>query len=166
MIVLGIESTAHTLGIGICKNEEILANEMDTYKPVGEGIIPRKAADHHAEVFLEILQKALNKANVKIEDVDLISVAKGPGIGAPLKVGVVGAKYLALKYKKKLVGVNHPYAHIKINELFTGIKNPLILYVSGGNTQVLIEKKPFEFQVLGETFDIGVGNLFDNFARK
>ncbi|MFA5049892.1 MAG: KEOPS complex N(6)-L-threonylcarbamoyladenine synthase Kae1 [Candidatus Micrarchaeia archaeon] len=166
LIVLGIESTAHTLGIGICRNKEILSNEMDTYKPKNEGIIPRKAADHHSEVFLKILNQALCKAGVKIEDVDLISFAQGPGIGAPLKVGVIGAKYLALKYSKKIIGVNHPYAHIKISELYSKIEKPLILYISGGNTQILIEKKPFEFQILGETFDIGVGNLFDNFARK
>ncbi len=166
LIVLGIESTAHTFGIGICEDDKILSNEMDTYKPKNEGIIPRKAADHHSDVFLGILKKALDNAQLKIEDVDLISFAQGPGIGAPLKVGVVGAKYLALKYSKKIIGVNHPYAHIKISELYSKIENPLILYISGGNTQILIEKRPFEFQILGETFDIGVGNLFDNFARK
>ncbi len=166
LIVLGIESTAHTLGIGITENKEVISNEMDTFKPKNEGIIPRKAADHHMQVFKEILDRALEKAKLTMEDVDLIAFAQGPGIGAPLKVGVVGAKYLAAKYSKKIIGVNHPYAHLKITEHFSKLKNPLVLYVSGGNTQILIEKKPFEFQVLGETFDIGVGNLFDNFGRK
>ncbi|MBN2477966.1 tRNA (adenosine(37)-N6)-threonylcarbamoyltransferase complex transferase subunit TsaD [Candidatus Micrarchaeota archaeon] len=166
MIVLGIESTAHTLGIGVTKGKRILSNEMDIYRPVNEGIIPRKAADHHEQVFSLILKNALKKAEVSMEDVDLISFAQGPGIGAPLKMGVTGAKYLAMKYEKEIIGVNHPYAHIKISEMITGMENPLVLYVSGGNTQILWEKEPFEFQILGETLDIGVGNLFDSFSRK
>lgn len=166
MITLGIESTAHTLGIGLTSGNKVLANEMDTYKPENEGIIPRKAADHHEECFTRVLNSTLEKAKISMKEIDLIAFAQGPGIGAPLRMGVVAAKYLALKYKKKIIGVNHPYAHIKISELYGGIPNPLVLYVSGGNTQILLEKEPFEFQILGETLDIGVGNLFDNFARK
>ena len=164
MISLGIESTAHTLGIGVSRNGKILSNVMDTYKPINEGIIPRKAADHHASKFQEVLSSALSRAGISMGEVDLISFAQGPGIGAPLAVGCVGAKALALAHKKPLIGVNHPFAHVKIAEHLTGIKNPLTLYVSGGNTQILIEEKG-SFRILGETLDIGVGNLFDAFAR-
>ncbi len=164
MITLGIESTAHTLGIGVTKDGTILSNEMDTYKPVNEGIIPRKAADHHAEFFSQVLDNALSKAKIRIEDVDLIAFAQGPGIGAPLRVGIIMAKYLAAKHNKPVIGVNHAYAHIKISEHLTGLSNPLVLYVSGGNTQILVEDKG-AYHVLGETLDIGVGNLFDNFGR-
>jgi glycoprotease/Kae1 family metallohydrolase len=101
---------------------------------------------------------------LKIEDIDLIAFSQGPGIGAPLSVGIAGAKYLALKYNKKLVGVNHCYAHAKISEHFCKMKSPLILYLSGGNSQLLIEEGGY-YHVLGETLDIGIGNLFDNFAR-
>lgn len=164
MITLGIESTAHTLGIGICRNGKILSNIHKTYKPINEGIIPRKAADHHAENFSPLLQENLRAAKLKMEDVDLISFAQGPGIGAPLALGCLAAKYLALKYKKPIIGVNHPYAHVKIAEHLTGVKNPLILYVSGGNTQILAEEEG-KFHIYGETLDIGVGNLFDSFGR-
>jgi len=164
-MILGIESTAHTLGMGIVHKGKVLSNIGDTYKPKNEGIIPRKAADHHAEKFAELLNANLKKAGMGMEDVDAIAYSEGPGLGACLKVGLVGAKYLAIKYGKKMIGVNHPYAHIKIAEGISGVKNPLILYVSGGNTQLLIEKDG-KFRVLGETLDMGVGNLFDAFGRE
>ena len=164
-MILGIESTAHTLGMGIVHMGKVLSNIGDTYKPKNEGIVPRKAADHHAEKFAELLKANLKKAGIGMEDVDAIAYSEGPGLGACLKVGLVGAKYLAIKYGKKMIGVNHPYAHIKIAEGITGIRNPLILYVSGGNTQLLIEKDG-KFRVLGETLDMGVGNLFDAFGRE
>lgn len=164
-MILGIESTAHTLGMGIVHKGKVLSNMGDTYKPKNEGIVPRKAADHHAEKFGGLLEANLKKAGVRMEDMDAIAYSEGPGLGACLKVGLVGAKYLALKYGKKMVGVNHPFAHIKIAEGITGIRNPLILYVSGGNTQLLIEKGK-RFKVLGETLDMGVGNLFDAFGRE
>ncbi|MBN2122511.1 tRNA (adenosine(37)-N6)-threonylcarbamoyltransferase complex transferase subunit TsaD [Candidatus Micrarchaeota archaeon] len=164
MICLGIESTAHTLGVGIVKNGNVLSNENDTYKPKNEGIVPRKAADHHAEVFGEVLKRSLDSAGVSLDEVGLFSFAQGPGIGSPLQVGCTAARALAIKCEKPLIGVNHPYAHIKIAEEYSGIKNPLILYVSGGNTQILIEEKG-RFRVLGETLDIGIGNLYDTFLR-
>ncbi len=164
MITLGIESTAHTLGIGVCRDGKILSNIHRTYKPINEGIIPRKAADHHAENFASLIKENLKAAKIKMEDVDLIAFAQGPGIGAPLALGCLAAKYLALKYEKPIIGVNHPYAHVKIAEHFAKVKNPLILYVSGGNTQILAEENG-KFHIYGETLDIGVGNLFDAFGR-
>lgn len=163
MITLGIESTAHTLGIGICADGKILSNCMDTYKPKNEGILPRKAADHHSEVFYSILKDALIKAKISMKEIDLIAFAQGPGIGAPLAVGVNSAKYLASKFNKKIIGVNHGYAHMKISEHLTGLKSPLYIYVSGGNTQIIIEEQ--HPHVIGETLDIGIGNLFDSFGR-
>jgi len=164
LITCGIESTAHTLGIGITKNGKILSNAMDMYKPEKEGILPRKAADHHAQVFGEVYKKALADAKIDIDEIDLIAFAHGPGIGAPLAVGVSAAKYIATKFKKKIIGVNHCYAHAKISENLTKLKNPLVLYLSGGNSQILTEEDGF-YRVLGETLDIGIGNLFDSFAR-
>lgn len=163
--MLGIESTAHTLGIGIF-NQSIKSNEWDMFKPSQKGFIPRELADHHAKVFVDILEKALKKANIDLRDIDLITISQGPGIGAPLSSGVSIAKFLAKFYKKEIVGVNHPLSHIKIGEYDTGLKNPLVIYVSGGNTQILYEIKPFIYKIMGETLDIGIGNLFDSFAKK
>ena len=164
MFTLGIECTAHTLSIGIAKNNQILANVIDMYSAGLEGLIPRKLADHHANVFTSVLSKALEGAGIKMRDVDLIAFSQGPGIGAPLSVGVSAAKYLALLHNKKIIGVNHPYAHVKISEHYCKMGNPLVLYISGGNSQILLEEGSY-YHVLGETLDIGIGNLFDTFAR-
>ncbi len=165
MITLGIESTAHTLGIGIVEDGNVLSNIHDIYRPKNEGIIPRKAADHHAECFGRVLKENLNKASVKMEEVDLISCAQGPGIGAPLSVGVFAARFLSLNYDKPLIGVNHGYSHAEVSRHLCNMKDPLVLYVSGGNTQILAKKGMF-YEVLGETLDIGIGNLFDCFGRE
>ncbi len=167
MITLGIECTAHTLGIGIVEDGKIVSNIHDIYRPINEGILPRKAADHHSEVFARVLSENLKKANLKMDEIDLVAFSQGPGIGAPLAVGISGAKYLAARFNKKIIGVNHPYAHIKITEHLTGLKNALVLYVSGGNTQILVNrpKNHHFYHVIGETLDIGIGNLFDTFGR-
>jgi len=165
MICLGIESTAHTLGIGIVSDEKILSNALHSYRPKKEGIIPRKAADHHADCFAQVLLDALNEGGVGLEDVDLFAFSQGPGIGQCLRCSCAAARYLSSKYKKPIIGVNHPKAHIEVGKLLTKMKDPLVLYVSGGNTQIITEGKG-KFRVLGETLDIGVGNLFDSFARE
>ncbi len=165
MKVLGIECTAHTLGVGIAEREKILANEMDTYKPPkGEGMIPRDLADHHANVFSAVLKRALKKAKLGMEDMGLIAFSQGPGIGAPLSVGCAAAKFLAAKYSKPIVGVNHCQAHLEIAREYSGLSNPLFLYISGGNSQIIVMEKK-GYHVLGETLDMGIGNLYDSFAR-
>ena len=165
--VLGIESTAHTLGIGIYDSESnrILSNVFDTH--VSNGFIPRELVEHHQRVFADVLREALKKAKLNMKDIDLIGVAQGPGIGAPLKFGVSMANYLADRYKKKIVGVNHGFSHIKITELMEKVdpEDCVVIYISGGNTQILYSKDGYNYEVLGETLDIGIGNLFDNFAR-
>jgi N6-L-threonylcarbamoyladenine synthase len=165
MKVLGIECTAHTLSIGVVENGRVLSNVIDTYSGASEGLIPRKMADHHAECFARVLDKGLGDAGTGIGGIGLIAFSQGPGIGAPLSVGIAGAKYLALRHKKELVGVNHCHAHVKISEHLCGMKNPLVLYLSGGNSQILLEDAHGHYHVLGETLDVGIGNLFDSFAR-
>src|SRR3989338_10746142 len=164
MITLGVECAAHSLGLGIVEGDKILSNIHDIYKPVKEGIVPRKAADHHAEVFARLLKENLEKAKVDVREVDLIAFSQGPGLGMCLAAGTAGAKYLAAKYDKPIIGVNHPYAHVKISEYRTCLKQPLVLYLSGGNSQILVEEKGW-LRILGETLDIGIGNLFDSFGR-
>ena len=109
MICLGIESTAHTFGIGIVNDRgEILSDEKDVYRPViGKGIIPQEAAEHHRKVSENILEKALKKSELKIEDVDLIAYAAGPGLPPCLLAGANFAINLSKKHKKTLVPVNH-----------------------------------------------------------
>jgi len=162
-IGLGIESTAHTLGIGIVKDGKILANEKDSYTTEKGGIIPIEAARHHKESFDRVLNNALNKSHVSLEELDFISVANAPGLAPSLLVGLNEAKKLALRFKLPLIGVNHCIAHLEIGRL-TGAKDPVLLYASGANTQI-IAYAAGKYRVFGETLDIGIGNFIDTFAR-
>ncbi|MFA6889060.1 MAG: bifunctional N(6)-L-threonylcarbamoyladenine synthase/serine/threonine protein kinase [Candidatus Woesearchaeota archaeon] len=164
MIVLGIESTAHTFGIGIIKNKIILANVKDMYVSETEGIIPAKAADHHIDVCMDVFNKALEKANIQKKDIGLIAFSQSPGIGHTLRIGAMFARSLAVTIKKPLVGVNHCIAHLEIGRLLTKAKDPILLYASGANTQV-IAYEAGKYRIFGETLDNGIGNFLDSFAR-
>lgn len=165
--VLGIESTAHTFGAGIASSKPpyILSNVRDVYKPEKGGIHPREAAEHHAHVAHRVILEALREAGISISQVDAIAVALGPGLGPALRVGATIARGLASYYGKPLIPVNHAVAHIEIGRLVTGLRDPLVLYVSGGNTTVTAYAKG-RYRVFGETLDIALGNLLDTFARE
>ena len=167
MICLGIESSAYALAVGIINDKrEILANIIYNFKPLkGMGLIPRDAAEEYSKKVYDILTEAFDNANLKPENIDLIAVTIGPGIGHCLRVGISVAKYLALRLKKPIVGVNHCIAHLEVAKMYTGFKDPLMLYVSGGNTQI-ITYKDGKYRVIGETLDIGIGNLLDVVARE
>jgi len=197
MICLGIESTAHTFGIGIVKYDkntmkfEVLANERSIFKPEpGKGIKPDEAANHHRENSEKLLKSALEKANLTINDINLVAYSAGPGLPPCLKAGVDFVKTLG----KPVIPVNHCIAHIEVakwksrpadaktnlthdtgdrasNEnqrigenVGTKCIDPVVLYVSGGNTQI-IAFAGGRYRVFGETLDIAIGNAIDKFMR-
>ncbi|MEM0074352.1 MAG: KEOPS complex N(6)-L-threonylcarbamoyladenine synthase Kae1 [Candidatus Micrarchaeaceae archaeon] len=166
MIVTGIESSAHTFGVGIfdTAKQKILANEKEMYKIGSKGIIPAKVSEFHAKNAAKVISRALQNAHVELGDIDCIGYTKGPGIGTCLQIGMLSAKTLAYKLGVPLVPVNHAVAHVEIAKFFAKLKDPLSVYVSGGNSQIL-KLSGSHYAVLGETFDIGVGNMLDNFAR-
>ena len=161
--VLGIESTAHTFGIGIVKNGKVLANAKRTYTTEKGGIIPMQAAKHHQENKTEVYFEALEQANTDEKDIDAIAFSQGPGLAPSLLEGMKFAKELSKKLKKPLVPVNHCIAHLEIGRL-TKAEDPVMLYVSGANTQIIAYASG-KYRVFGETLDIGVGNFIDTFAR-
>jgi universal protein Kae1 len=168
VICLGIESTAHTSGVGIAHYQdetEILANVNSSYSPPSGGIHPREAAEHHVKAIPALIEKAMDRAGLGFKELDLIAFAKGPGLGPCLRVGATAARALSLTLKKPIVGVNHCIAHMEIGKQQTGCKNPVMLYVSGGNTQVIGYRQK-RYRIVGETLDIGIGNLLDKFGRK
>ncbi|MGQ9595830.1 MAG: KEOPS complex N(6)-L-threonylcarbamoyladenine synthase Kae1 [Thermoproteota archaeon] len=162
---LGIESTAHTFGIGVVKYPplKILCDIRKVYRPISGGIHPSESAKHHVENAVDALEEALSK--IGNERIDLIAFSRGPGLGPCLRVGAMLARMLSLKTGMPLVGVNHAAAHIQVAKVISGAVNPVVLYVSGGNTQV-IHQSGGRYVILGETEDISVGNLLDVFARK
>lgn len=164
LLCLGIESTAHTFGIGIMNGKKIIANASSSYATEKSGIIPMEAAAHHAKVKEKVLKKALDEANLSLKDINLIAYSKGPGLAPCLLQGLHLAKELAEKLKISLVPVNHCIAHLEISRLLYKIKDPVFLYVSGANTQV-ISYAAKRYRIFGETLDMGVGNFIDSFAR-
>ncbi len=162
-IILGIESTAHTFGIGIVKDGKILANVRDMYTTEQGGIIPSESAKHHERLFEELYKKAIETSKIKEEDIDAIAFSQGPGLAPCLLVGLRKAKELSLRLNKPVVGVNHCVAHLEVGKI-TGAKDPVMLYTSGANTQIIAYASG-KYRVFGETLDIGVGNFIDNFAR-
>jgi len=166
LLVLGIESTAHTLGFGIVSSEgRILANVNYTYKPKEGGIHPREAAQHHSAIASTGIAEAFRQAGISPEELDGIAFSVGPGMGPCLRVGATIARTLALKLEKPLIAVNHGVAHIEIGRLVTGCKDPVVLYVAGGNT-LITAYMDRRYRIFGETLDIAAGNCLDVFGIK
>ncbi|MEK6918163.1 MAG: KEOPS complex N(6)-L-threonylcarbamoyladenine synthase Kae1 [Nanoarchaeota archaeon] len=162
-LILGIESTAHTFGVGIVKDGNILANVRDMYTTETGGIIPLESAKHHKAVANSIYNSALKISKIKEKDIDTIAISNAPGLSPCLLEGLKFAKELSSRLKKPLVPVNHCIAHLEVGRI-TGAKDPVMLYVSGANTQI-IAYEAGKYRIFGETLDIGVGNFIDNFAR-
>ena len=166
---LGIESTAHTFGVGVVRvladgTREVVANTRSMYRTESGGLIPAKLSEHHVAAWQEVVSAALQEAGISMQEVSLISYSRAPGIGHALRVGVGVARSLAARYDKPLVGVNHCVAHLEVGRVLAGEDDPLLLYASGANTQV-IALQGGAYRVFGETLDLGVGNFLDTVAR-
>jgi len=164
MISLGIEGTAHTLGIGIVDEENIIANVSHMYAPLSGGIHPREAAEHHSSNLSELLERSIKEAGISFEDIDIVSFSQGPGLGPCLRTVATAARAIAGHLSLPLVGVNHCIAHLEIGRRVTDAVDPVLLYTSGGNTQIITYYNG-KYVVIGETEDIGIGNMLDKFAR-
>ncbi|CAB3378718.1 Hypothetical predicted protein [Cloeon dipterum] len=165
VIALGLEGSANKIGVGVMKDGVVLANPRRTYiTPPGEGFLPRETAKHHRENIIPLIKLALKEADIKPEEIDVICYTKGPGMGAPLVGVAVVSRTLAQLWNKPIIGVNHCIGHIEMGRLITKSNNPTVLYVSGGNTQVIAYSER-RYRIFGETIDIAVGNCLDRFAR-
>lgn len=164
MNCLGIETTAHTFGAAVLRDKKVLSNVRDVYTTESGGMIPFELGEHHVNCCDKVLKDALSQSNVKMSDIDLISFSQGPGQGHALRVGALMARALALKYKIPIVGVNHCVAHLTIGSMQTDAKDPVLLYASGANTQI-IAYEAGKYRIFGETLDIGIGNFLDSLAR-
>ncbi|KAI1823356.1 glycoprotease [Xylaria intraflava] len=171
LIALGCEGSANKLGIGIIAHDPatgkstILANIRHTFvSPPGTGFLPKDTAKHHRLFFVKIARSALRAAGISPAELSCICYTKGPGMGAPLQSVAIAARTLSLLWDKPLVGVNHCVGHIEMGREITGATNPVVLYVSGGNTQVIAYAEQ-RYRIFGETLDIAVGNCLDRFAR-
>lgn len=162
-VILGIESTAHTFGVGIVKDGKIIANVKDSYTTESGGIIPIEAGKHHEQVSYNVYEAALEKVQIKEKNITAVAFSQGPGLSPCLLQGLRFTKKLAKKLQVPVVPVNHCIAHLEIGKV-TGAKNPVLLYTSGANTQIIAYASG-KYRIFGETLDIGIGNFIDTFAR-
>ena len=168
--ILAIESSCDETAVAIVKNgKEVLANvvatQIDVHKDFG-GVIPEVASRIHVENISMVIEEALKKAQMQVEDMDAIAVTKGPGLIGCLHVGVQAAKTLAWAYRKPLVPVHHIAGHIYANALIADLKFPLLaLVVSGGHTELVYMKDEWSFRILGTTQDDAVGEAGDKVGR-
>ena len=164
--VLGVESTAHTFSVSIVSSDgEILANAKAVYHPPeGSGIHPFEASQSHLAAAPRVLSEAVSSSGVSLKDLSAVSYAKGPGLGPCLRVGAVVARTLASSLGLPLVPVNHAVGHIELGCLLTGAADPVVLLVSGGHTMI-ISYSGHRWRVLGESLDLTLGQLLDQFGR-
>ncbi len=165
MRILGVECTAHTFGAGIVdESGKVLANAKDSYASLEHGMIPNEIAEHHNEVAEKVLDAVFRAAQLSWSGIDFIAYSAGPGLDPALWAGYNKVTEWSKQHRKMVVGINHCAAHLSIGKMWNKLKDPCYLYVSGVNTQVIVQEGG-KYRVLGETLDIGLGNMLDKFAR-
>lgn len=171
ILTLGIESSCDETSVSVVKNgREVLSNVIDTQIPIHEkygGVVPEIASRNHIEAISRVTKKALEEADITLEEIDAITPTYGPGLVGALLVGLSYAKALAFALDKPLVGVNHIQGHIAANYItYPELEPPfLCVMMSGGNTQIVYVKDYTKFEVLGKTRDDAIGEAFDKVAR-
>lgn len=168
-IILALESSCDETACAILKNDELIANvissQIEVHQKYG-GVMPEIASRFHLENILVVINEAIEKAHIKLEDVTAFAVTRGPGLIGALHVGLQAIKTLALIYNKPIIPIHHLAGHIYANEFVSPLKFPtLALVVSGGNTELVYMKEHLSFEVIGETLDDAVGESFDKVAR-
>lgn len=168
-IILAIESSCDETSCAILKNNKLAANIVSTQIEVHQkygGVMPEIASRLHLENILCVIDEALSKASIKLDDVDAFAVTRGPGLIGALHVGLQAIKTLALIYNKPIIPVHHLCGHIYANEFIDELKFPLLaVVVSGGNTELVLMKEHLNFEIIGETKDDAIGESFDKVAR-
>ena len=168
-IILAIESSCDETSCAILKNNKLVANIVSTQIEVHQkygGVMPEIASRLHLENILCVIDEALSKASIKLDDVDAFAVTRGPGLIGALHVGLQAIKTLALIYNKPIIPVHHLCGHIYANEFIDELKFPLLaVVVSGGNTELVLMKEYLNFEIIGETKDDAIGESFDKVAR-
>ena len=162
-MILGIESTAHTFGVAVLEGGKILSNVKESYTTESGGIIPIEAAKHHSLIADEVYEKAFDGAGISEDKIKAVAFSQGPGLAPCLLEGIRFAKEVASRLSVPLIPVNHCLAHLEIGKI-TGCKDPVLLYTSGANTQIIAYASG-KYRVFGETLDVGVGNFIDVFGR-
>ena len=168
--ILAIESSCDETSVSIIKNGKediatVINSQIDVHTKYG-GVVPEVASRLHLENITMVIDECLNKANMKVEDMDAIACTYAPGLLGSLLVGVEAAKVLSFVYNKPLIGVNHMLGHICANMIGNDLKYPLLsLIISGGHTDLILMESESKFKYLGQTLDDAIGEAYDKVAR-
>lgn len=169
--ILGIETSCDETAASVILNgrkvlSNIISSQINIHKKFG-GVVPEIASRNHIKVIAQVIDEALDIANIKIEDIDGIAVTYAPGLEGALLVGLNYAKSLAYAYDIRLIGVNHLEGHIYANFLENEELKPpfLTLIVSGGHTNLVHVKDYGDYTILGSTKDDAIGEAYDKIAR-
>ncbi len=168
--ILAIETSCDETSASIIKDghtelSTVILSQMDTHANYG-GVVPEIASRMHVENITLVIDEALKKANMTMDDITAIAVTYGPGLIGSLLIGLMAAKTLAFVYNKPLIPVHHIAGHIYANNLVKPLSFPLItLVVSGGHTELIYMKEDYSFEKLGGTLDDAVGEAYDKIAR-
>ncbi|KAH0570769.1 N6-L-threonylcarbamoyladenine synthase [Spironucleus salmonicida] len=162
---LGLEGSANKLGVAVLCDDIILSNVRHTFvAPTGSGFRPPEVTQHHRSHILALLREALHIAHVRMTEINIIAYTRGPGLGGPLAAVLLVAKTLAVRFGIPIQAVNHCVAHAEMGRHVLGVNRAVVLYASGGNTQVLGLENG-RYRIFGEAIDVAVGNCLDRVAR-
>lgn len=171
VLILGIESSCDETAASVVRNgREVLSNvissQIELHKLYG-GVVPEIASRKHIEKINQVVEEALEEADITLEEIDAIAVTYGPGLVGALLVGVAAAKAIAYAAKKPLVGVHHIEGHVSANFIENKELQPpfLCLIVSGGHTHLVVVEDYGEYKIIGKTRDDAAGEAFDKVAR-
>lgn len=169
--ILAIESSCDETAAAVVKNgREILSNiifsQIELHKLYG-GVVPEIASRKHIEKINQVIEEALQVADVGLDDIDAIGVTYGPGLVGALLVGVSQAKAISFAKNIPLVGVHHIEGHISANYIENPQLEPpfMCLVISGGHTHLVYVKDYGDYEIIGRTRDDAAGEAFDKVAR-
>jgi len=171
-IILGIESSCDDTSAAVLQNERILSNviaSQDIHKLYG-GVVPELASRAHQQNIIPVVDQAIKKAGITLDQIDAIAFTKGPGLLGSLVVGTSFSKAFSLALDIPMIDVNHMHGHVLAHFIDDDGKDKpsfpfLCLTVSGGHTQIVLVKAPLEMEVIGSTIDDAAGEAFDKSAK-
>ena len=168
-VILAIESSCDETSAAVIINGRVCSNIVATqviHEKYG-GVVPELASRAHQQHIVSVVTRALEEAKIIKKELQAVAFTRGPGLLGALLVGTSFAKALALGLNVPLIEVNHMKAHVLAH--FIDDPKPelpmLCLTVSGGHTQIVLVKSPYEMEVIGETQDDAVGEAFDKTAK-
>lgn len=188
MKILAIESSCDETAAAVVEDgllkSNIVTSQLDLHRKYG-GVFPELASRQHLAKIIPVIREVLEKAQIKLEAIDLFATTFGPGLIGSLLVGVETAKTLSFILKKPLLPINHLEGHIYANFVGVNFKSQIpnskqnssrqspvacrfpaiVLIVSGGHTMLVLMKNHLQYKILGETLDDAAGEAFDKAAK-